>query len=238
VNLILFEPGEITAPLPRRDPRATHILDVLRRSVGDTFDVGIVNGARGKATVLGIDAESMTLQYAWTGEPVQLDPIILIVGLPRPQTARKVLQEATSLGVAALHFVTTARTEPAYGSSVLWKTGEWRRHLVAGAEQAFCTRLPEVSHGRTFSEVLESLPNSGTRVALDNYESDLALGNLKDVTAPFAVAVGAERGWSPSERDLLRGRGFVLTHLGSRVLRVETACVAALAVLKARAGFW
>jgi RsmE family RNA methyltransferase len=48
------------------------------------------------------------------------------------------------------------------------------------------------------------------------------------------LALGPERGWSASERDLLRAEGFQLVHLGERVLRVETACVAAIAVVKAK----
>jgi len=50
------------------------------------------------------------------------------------------------------------------------------------------------------------------------------------------VAIGPERGWSARERDLLRARGFELVHLGPRVLRTETACVAAVAVVKSRLG--
>ncbi|HEY1848006.1 MAG TPA: RsmE family RNA methyltransferase, partial [Opitutaceae bacterium] len=49
----------------------------------------------------------------------------------------------------------------------------------------------------------------------------------------LALAFGPERGWSGAERDLLRARGFTLAHLGTRVLRTETAVVAALAIAKA-----
>ncbi|MFI5337188.1 MAG: RsmE family RNA methyltransferase [Opitutales bacterium] len=50
------------------------------------------------------------------------------------------------------------------------------------------------------------------------------------------MAFGPERGWSADERRQLRAAGFTFAHLGSRVLRLETAVVAALAVLKARRG--
>jgi len=54
-----------------------------------------------------------------------------------------------------------------FGSS-----GEWRRHLLAGAAQAFDTRLPDVTHGKSLDEILASLPAATTtRVALDNYEA-------------------------------------------------------------------
>ncbi|HEX2854144.1 MAG TPA: RsmE family RNA methyltransferase [Opitutaceae bacterium] len=238
MNLILFDRHEIARPLPRSDPRATHLLNVLRRDVGGTFDAGLINGARGKGTVAAIGANELTLSFAWGDEPPPLDPITLLVGLPRPQTARKILQEATSLGVSAVHFVATEKSDPNYRDSVLWSSGEWRRHLLAGAEQAFCTRIPEVTHDRPLSDLIPALATTGTRVALDNYESVTALSAIERITLPAVIAVGAERGWSATEREWFRQHGFVLAGLGTRVLRVETACIAALALVKARAGLW
>ena len=237
MNLILFEPTETVAPLPRRDPRAAHLLEVLRRRVGDTFDAGLVNGPRGKGTLAALDADALILTFAWGATPPPLDPITLILGLPRPQTARKILQEATALGVAALHFVTTEKGEPNYAHSTLWRSGEWRRHLIAGAEQAFDTRLPEVTHGRALADALASLAKDSTRLALDNYESPQSLG-VCDVprTKPVVLALGPERGWSANERDGLRANGFTFAHLGPRVLRTETAAVATVAVIRSKLG--
>jgi RsmE family RNA methyltransferase len=50
------------------------------------------------------------------------------------------------------------------------------------------------------------------------------------------IAIGPERGWSAGERDFLRSLSFEMRHLGSRVLRTETACVAAVAIVKAGLG--
>lgn len=237
VNLILFDRHEIARPLLRNDPRAAHILSVLRRAPGEKFDAGLINGPRGKGTLVTVNETEIALAFAWEAEPAPLEPITLVVGLPRPQTARKILQEATALGVNAVHFAVTDKSDPNYGDSSLWSSGEWRRHLLSGAEQAFCTRIPEVTANRKFSEVISSLPTGGTRVALDNYESVAALSAVQ-ATLPAVLAIGAERGWSTAERASLREHGFILAHLGSRVLRVETACVAALTLIKARTGLW
>lgn len=238
VNLILFELSETQQPLLRTDPRAVHLLDVLRRKVGDSFDAGLVNGPRGKGTLVRLAGTALTLSFIWGPEPPPLDPITLIVGLPRPQTARKILQEATSLGIAQLHFVSTEKGEPNYGASVLWQSGEWRRHVWHGAEQAFCTRLPAISYDKTLPQILATLPDTGTRFALDNYTSAQSLADLSSGPGDCTLAVGPERGWSETERVLLRSKNFSFAHLGPRVLRVETACVAALAVLKAQARRW
>lgn len=236
MNLILFEPAEIDAPLPRRDPRAVHVLEVLRRKAGDDFDAGIVNGPRGKATVVAIDADSLTLRFVEHFVPAPLDPITLIVGLPRPQTARDILRDATTLGVSTLHFTLTDKGDRNYASSSLWRSGEWRRHLVAGAEQAFDTRLPHVSHGRPLAEIVAALSPNGSRLALDNYESPTSLSAIETLAPNATLALGPERGWSAAERALLRENNFSFVHLGSRVLRTESACTVALALVKAKLG--
>jgi 16S rRNA (uracil1498-N3)-methyltransferase len=235
VNIILFDLPETLSPLPRTDPRATHILDVLRRRPGDDFDAGLIDGPRGKATLVSVQDSSLSLSFVWGEEPPPLDPITLIVGLPRPQTARKVLQEATSLGVCAMHFVTSEKGEAGYARSVLWSSGEWRRHLIAGAQQAFCTRLPELTHDLSLREAMAALAPANCRLALDNYEASEPLSQAY-IRHPATIALGPERGWSDGERDLLRESGFHLVHLGPRVLRSETACVAAITLVKAKLG--
>lgn len=237
VNLILFQPEEIGRPLDRRDPRAGHLLTVLRREVGGSFDAGLVNGPRGKGTVDAITATHVTLTFQWQAAPPPPDPVILVVGLPRPQTARRILHEAAALGVEAMHFVRTARGEASYADSTLWSSGEWRRHVQDGVAQAFCTQLPEVTHGRALAEAIAGLPAAAGRLALDNYESPQALSAYPaNPSRAVVLALGAERGWTGEERETLRQARFDFAHLGPRVLRLETAVVAALAVVKARRG--
>lgn len=238
MNIILFRPHEVELPLPRHDPRAGHILEVLRRRPGDTFDAGLINGPRGRGTLVSVENGLLLITFVWGESPPPPCPLTLVIGLPRPQTARDILRDATTLGVAALHFVCTDKGEASYARSKLWQSGEWERHLITGAEQAFCTRVPEVTHGRTLTEVLAGLPADSVRIALDNYGAPAALGTCNLIGYKSAVlALGAERGWSDAEREQLRSAGFASAHLGSRVLRTETACVAAITLLKARLGW-
>lgn len=231
MNLVLFEPDEPGRPLARTDRRAEHVRAVLRRAPGEPFDAGIIGGARGRARLTEAGPGEVIFTFEPGGPGEEPPPLTLVVGLPRPQTARDVLRDATTLGAVALHFVQTEKGDPGYARSTLWSSGEWRRHLVLGAEQAAVTRLPEVTWGRPLAEVLAGLASGGTRVALDNYEAEgrLAGGG----SGPWVLAVGGERGWGAGDRAALRGHGFGLRHLGPRVLRVETACVAGMAVLLA-----
>ena len=112
MNLILFEPAETVRPLPRSDPRASHLLGVLRRGPGGTFDAGLLNGPRGKGTLVSVGESALELSFAWGAEPPPLDPLSLWLGC-RARRARKILQEAAALGVAALHFVLTGKATAA-----------------------------------------------------------------------------------------------------------------------------
>ena len=174
MNLILLEAGEVESPLALSDPRAAHLIRVLRRREGDTFDAGIVNGPRGKATVVAIGPGGLAFRFEAGEEPPQPDPIHLLIALPRPQTARKILNEATSLGVASIRFFRSEKGEPGYAASTLWRSGEWRRHLLDGAAQAFDTRLPEVIHDAGLAASIAAIPPGCKRVGLDNYEAAAA----------------------------------------------------------------
>ena len=231
MNIVLFEPDEIGKALALSDERAKHILNVLRRQQGDTFDAGVIDGKRGKATVQSIGNESIDLQFDLQHEEPFLFPIDLIIGLSRPQTNRKILQEATSMGVRSLSFVTTERGEPSYATSKLWTTGEWRRHVIAGVVQAYTTRMPQVSFGISLEAALEANESVEVKIALDNYEAESALSDVDRGRGSIALALGSERGWAGAERALLREHRFQLAHLGSRPLRTETAAVAGIAVL-------
>jgi len=240
VNLILFETAAEAARLEAADPRAIHIREVLKMRSGHVLFVGVVNGPRGKATILTDGPGELCLSVVWDTAADPLLPLHVLVGLPRPQTVRDLLREGAAFGVAALHFFNADKGEPSYADSTLWKSGEWARRLREGAAQAFATGIPEVARHDSLAACLKNLaastPVGAVRLALDVYEAQAPLSTLAPAAGPVVLALGAERGWSPDERSHLRAAGFTLAGLGPRVLRVETALVAGLSVLLARRG--
>lgn len=237
LNIILFHTGEPCDRLPADDVRAVHIRQVLRMKPGDELYLGIVNGPRGKARICRDDPESgMRFEIDWEGPPPPSPAVHLLLGLPRPQTARRILREVTSMGAAAIHWFSADKGEPGYSESKLWQSGEWQRHVLAGAEQSFVTRLPEITHHTDLAALLESglTGNCAMRAALDPYEAHgLFAHQLPPPKSGIWLALGAERGWSARERDLLRDNGFTLYSLGERILRMDTAVIAALALATA-----
>jgi len=237
LNIILFENTEVEHPLARADARARHVIEVLRLKEGDTFDAGLIDGPLGKGTLISEDDAFLSLSFEWTKPSPPLYPIHLLIGLPRPQTSRDILRDLTTLGVAAIDFVRSEKGESSYADSVLWKSDEWRKCVINGATQAFSTYLPKITHRKSLAEALANLTANTTKVALDNYE---APGSLTEFylppLQPVTVAIGSERGWSASERSALRAAAFDFAHLGTRVLRTETACVAAVTLVRSKLG--
>lgn len=242
MNLVLFEQAELAPSLlPSADPRAQHVLKVLRRAPGDTFEVGVVNGAKGIATLVESTALGLRLDFRWDAAPPPRPSTRLIVALPRPQTARDILRDATTLGVDTIDFVATARSDPNYAGSRLWSDGEWRRHLLAGAAQACDTHVPAITWTRSLDEALaDPAHRQGIRLGLDLYETEgeWTAPDKTDTTNEPAefhiIAIGPERGWDAADRASLRRDGFRLVRLGNRVMRTETAVVAALALINAQ----
>lgn len=234
MNLVLFEPEELEHPLPLSDRRVRHVQEVLRRRPGEPFDAGIVQQGRGKAILDGPAADQVRVHYT-PGPPLPpRPPLQVIIGLARPQTARDVLRDATTLGATALRFVFTERSDRNYALSTLWSGDEWRRHVIAGASQAFDPRIPDVSWGGSLADPAAGGTPGACAWALDPYEATVALGGqVVERTQPVVLAIGPERGWSTADRTVLRAQGFALATLDLPVLRQETAVVAALTLVAA-----
>ena len=236
MNLILFAGGARRQTLARTDPRARHLLEVLGCSPGDRFRAGVIDGPTGTGTLLAAAADHLELAFDWHGvAPPPRDDIVLIVGLPRPPSARKILSQAAALGCRELRFVHTEVSDRNYARSRLWTTSEWRRHLLDGLQQAVATALPAVTCGDSLQRAVQQLPAGAAAVVLDHAAGAARFGACA-LRLPLVLAVGPERGWSEADRAVLRRHRFLPCTLGARILRVETACVAALAIAKARLG--
>jgi RsmE family RNA methyltransferase len=236
VNLVLITADEAKIGLPPDDARARHLRETVGLAVGGTFHVGIENGLRGIATITTL-APQLTFAVAWEKSPQARLPLTVLVGLPRPQTAKKVLHDLASLGAARIVFFESAKGDPGYLTSSLWKDGEWREHVLKGAEQACSTLVPEVTRVSSLGEALVGLEANTWKLALDPYEAPGA----PEISAPAkaaVLAIGPERGFADEEREALRAAGFAFAHLGDRILRVEAAALVGGALMLAQLRVW
>lgn len=242
MNIVLLTPAEAAAGLLAPGESVSHLVEVVGVKVGGQFFVGVAGGLRGRATVTGISTAGIAFTVGWESRIQPRLPVALVIGLPRPQTAKKVLHDLASMGVSHLAFFKSEKGDPAYATATLWRDGEYLTHVRKGAEQAFSTHQPTVSIHNTLAEALASaaaaVPPGSALVAPDVYETEGPLGAQFAAKPGAVIAIGSERGWSDRERTLLRATGYRAAHLGDRVLRVETAAVAATAVALSVLGCW
>lgn len=231
MNLILAEPGEITedSNLTLRGKRLDHLHTVLQTQVGDTLRVGELNGLLGSGEVIAIDGDAARLRVTLDQLPPSPLPVTVILALPRPKMLRRLLRGITELGVKELHLINSYRVEKSYWQSPLLTRASIKSYLLAGLEQAVDTKLPSVTLHRRFRPFAEDqLPQiiggRTARVADPRAEQAYPEGPAE----PSALIIGPEGGFIPFEIELLCAAGAEAVHLGTRILRVETALQAAL----------
>ncbi|MFM2382487.1 MAG: hypothetical protein RL515_474 [Verrucomicrobiota bacterium] len=233
---MLITPDEAATGLPSADARARHLRETVGLAVGGSFHVGVENGLRGIATITAL-APKLTFSVAWEKSPQARLPLTVLVGLPRPQTAKKVLHDLASLGAARIIFFESAKGDPGYLTSSLWKDGEWREHVLKGTEQACSTLVPEVTRVGSLAEAVALIEADVWKVALDPYEATGA-PELSTSAKAAVLAIGPERGFAEAERATLRAAGFSFAHLGDRILRVEAAALVGGALMLAQLRAW
>ncbi|MBL8259408.1 MAG: 16S rRNA (uracil(1498)-N(3))-methyltransferase, partial [Candidatus Competibacteraceae bacterium] len=164
--------------------------------------------------------------------------IVLAQGVSRGEKMDYTLQKSVELGVSAIQPLLTD-----YGgiglSDERWlkKVQHWRGVIIGACEQCGRNRLPELRDPATLSDWLNRSSEAGSRWLLD----PLAEAGLRELDAPNGRAtllIGPEGGLSVEEIQRARAAGFVGVRLGPRVLRTETAGVAALAAVQTLWGDW
>lgn len=249
MNLMLFHSSEKNQPLARDDWRVRHLREVLRLAEGDVFAAGEINGELGRGVIEEWNEEQLCWRFeVHAGLNLSLPSLTLAVGMSRPQTMRKILQEGTALGCSRLVVYPAERSDPSYAKSSLWTTEEWKTRLMAGVEQAFTTKVPELVRCGSLKEALtyfrEEEAKRCVSVVLDNYEASASLPewltcqSIKADEKGFTLWIGPERGWGKRDRKQFRDGGCPFVHLGPRVLRVETALLVAQGQLLAKLGAW
>ncbi len=244
MNLLLFDREERQGKrLFLTGRRAEHIQKVLRLQPGDQLRLGEVNGLVGTGVIRKITDTGVELKVELTTAPRPEPDITLILALPRPIMLKRILKQATTLGVKKFHLIRTRRVEKSFYHSPVLKAENIRDILLQALEQAMDTRLPQVHIHKQFKpfvqDILPSLP--GTRLLAHPGES----ASLFDLLAPHRqsgpektkdgsgtsvlLAVGPEGGFVDYECEQFAAQGFSTFTMGSRILHVDTAVVALLA---------
>ncbi len=238
MNLILLDDADFDSRLDSgnrvvlRGRRLAHVREVCRAQVGDRLRVGRIGGDVGEGRVVRMTPDEIELEVVLDHAPPPPAAAGLVVALPRPPSLRKVLQQATALGVKRIALIASRRVEKSYWQSHALDPAALEQQLRLGLEQARDTVLPEVSlHPRFRPFVEDVLPGLLDRSRGLLADPDAQRPCPQAPPGPVTLIVGPEGGFIRFELDLLRAAGVEAVGLGPRVLRVETAVVALLARL-------
>lgn len=217
--------------------QAHYLLHVMRAKPGDKL--ALFNGRDGEwaARVIETAKRTCTLQCDAPIAPQSEVPDLWLVFAPIKKTPADYLaQKATELGVRALQPVITRRT---IVSRV--NVERMRANAVEAAEQSGRVSVPEVREPLSFDRLLSQWPSERRILFCDEGGEVPSIGEVLATApdGPWAVFTGPEGGFDPTERAALRSyRHVTAVSLGTRILRADTAALAALAVWQSVRGDW
>ncbi|MFZ5638201.1 MAG: 16S rRNA (uracil(1498)-N(3))-methyltransferase [Pseudomonadota bacterium] len=217
-----------------------HLVRVLRLREGDACVLFNGDGRDFDARLLaaskrGVEAEIVEPRTVDNESPLRL---VLLQGIARGDKMDLILQKATELGVHAIVPVFADRTEVRLDGERLQKRMEhWRSVAISACEQSGRARIPELTPARGLAEAAAALDADALKLTLDPV-GEHRFETLAKPTGAVVIGIGPEGGWSEKDRAILHAHGFSGLRLGPRVLRTETAGLAAIAALQARFGDW
>jgi len=220
-----------TIALP--EAAAHHATRVLRLAVGDALTLFGGTGGEYAATIARIDKRGAAVRidgYA----PVEREAALAITlaqAVAAGDAMDFAVRKATELGVTAIQPLVTARSAALpSGERGGKRHAHWRQIAIAACEQCGRNRLPDVLAPQPLAEWLRGWHGAGIVFAP---EAERGLASLPPPAAPVALLIGPEGGLAPDEVVAALRSGFAAARMGPRVLRAETATVAALSAVHA-----
>ena len=217
---------------------ANHLARVLRLREGDACVLFNGDGQDHDGRIASIGKREVVVELLASRAVDNESPlhVTLLQGIARGEKMDLILQKATELGVAAVVPVMAERTEVKLDAERTEKRmAHWRSVIASACEQSGRARLPGLSAPTALNDAARGIASDALRLTLDP-TGDVSLATVQVTTGAVAVAIGPEGGWSPRDRDTLSATGFTGLRLGPRILRTETAGLAAIAALQSRFG--
>lgn len=231
-------PLSVGTSLALPETAANHLARVLRLREGDGCVLFNGDGHDYDARLTAISKRGVVADIVGARAIDNESPlrVILLQGIARGEKMDLILQKATELGVAAIVPVMAERTEVKLDAERTEKrVAHWRSVIASACEQSGRARLPSLSAPASLADAARDVGTGATKLTLDP-TGDVALATVEIASGAVVVAIGPEGGWSPRDRDTLSAAGFTGLRLGPRILRTETAGLAAIAALQSRFG--
>lgn len=218
-------------------PQAEHMARVLRAKPGMEADV-VAGGHVFHAQVAAVALDEVRFNLIAELEADPALPVTLVISIYKFDRMEWALEKATEMGMAAVVPVIARRTDKHLGDAAANRAGRWRRIVHEAAQQARRSDVPVIYEPVPLGERVRATA-AGTRIVLAEQERTTTLRAIVAEAAAAAevqmpvleIAIGPEGGWAPEEEALFDANGWRAASLGPRILRAETAAIAALAVV-------
>ncbi len=221
--------------------QAEHLARVLRAQPGMAADV--VAGGRvfhAEVAAVTLAGEESEVRFNLAGE-LQADPalpVTLVIAIYKFDRMEWAIEKATELGVAAIAPVIARRTEKHIAQAATKRAERWRRIAREAAQQARRSDEPLIHTPVDLAERVRAA-SAATRIVLAEQERtttlrhavDEAIDTAREEMPALEIAIGPEGGWAATEEALFDANGWRAASLGPRIVRAETAAIAALAVV-------
>ncbi|HEV2485059.1 MAG TPA: 16S rRNA (uracil(1498)-N(3))-methyltransferase [Terracidiphilus sp.] len=217
--------------------QAAHMARVLRAQPGMEADV-VAGGHVFHAEVAAVSPAEVRFNLVAEVQADPALPVTLVVAVYKFDRMEWAIEKATELGVAALAPVIAQRTEKHLALAAEKRAERWRRIAHEAAQQSRRSDVPLI-HNPTPLASRVRVSSEATRIVLAEQERTTTLRRLIEEAVEAAgeempaleIAIGPEGGWAPAEEALFDASGWRAATLGPRILRAETAAIAALAVV-------
>ena len=241
MSTFFVDPGAITPPTIRiTGDLLHHLRDSLRLHPGDSLTLNDGCGTRYRVEVTHVTSQTIDshiVDHQTEPAPKAL-PIVLGQALIKADKMDWVIQKATELGIATIVPIHSTHSviKPNPGR-LEHQRSRWERIARDAAQQSERWTLPAIADPIDFTEICLRYASASLKGMLVERSIGLSVGTMPlppDRQNPIVLLIGPEGGWTLDEQRLAQEQGFLPLTLGPRILRAETAAVAALSILQSR----
>ena len=214
--------------------QAQHLARVLRAQPGQIFDV-VADGFLHRAEVASVQEDEVVFTLHEEHEAEAALDVRLLLAVFKFDHMEWAIEKATELGAPRITPVLARRTEKHLAQAASKRVERWRRIVREASQQSRRTNVPEVDEPTPLKKVLSEITEPVKLLLAETEEENTLRAAFE--AAPqdeaIALAIGPEGGWTAEEMQLFRDHGWQHVTLGPRILRAETAAIAALAITSA-----
>ena len=215
-----------------------HLKKVLRLGPGDLITVFDDSGWEHDAVIRKLSAEQGEIEILRSYEAGRESPLQMTLGvaLTKGEKMDFVVEKATELGVQKIvPFTSTFAVPKLDAGKIAARTARWRKIALSATKQCGRTRVPEILPICRFETLVKSDSAQALKLLFWEDEQQQSISQAREKypqAESLLLAIGPEGGFESQEVELAKSHGFELVHIGRRILRAETAAVAALSLVQ------